>query len=217
VSRRTDPRRTRQPRRLTKRSNLYRKKHRPRIALSLTPDKGLKTGDLLHLQITAEAAATDDITIPDNAFGGFETHKKSLRIEPLPNQRRRFIFAIDLIALEPGEQTLPEITLRVVTGDGIVGGVRTESRKLKIESLLANEPDAKPKAPTQPVQVMQDDFTLLYILGGILAALLIALGTLALARWWRKRVKPAPPLHRRGRRGKSPSKSSNNCSETSQG
>jgi hypothetical protein len=168
-------------------------KHRPRIDLTLKPETGLKTGDLVHLRITAEAAADDDITIPDNAFGAFEVHKKDVRIESLPEQRKRFIFTIDLIALEPGEQTLPEITLRVVTGDGIVGGVQTKARKLRIESLLANEPDAKPKGPTKPVEVMQDDYTLLYVLGGILAAALVALLTLVAARWWRKRTKPSPP------------------------
>ena len=156
-------------------------KHRPRIDLTIKPKTGLKTGDLVHLQITAEAAAGNDITIPDNAFGAFEVYKKDVRIETLSKQRRKHIFTIDLIALEPGEQTLPEITLRVVTADGIVGGVQTKARKLKIESLLANEPDAKPKGPTQPVEVMQDDYILLYILGGILAAVLVALLTLVVA------------------------------------
>lgn len=169
------------------------KEHRPRIDLKIEPETGLKTGDVVHLRITAEAKAEDDITIPDNAFGAFETHKKELRIETLSNQRKRFIFTINLIALEPGEQTLPEITLRVVTKEGIVGSVQTKARKLKIESLLANEPDAKPKGPTKPVEVLQDDYTLLYILGGIVAAILVALLTLVAARWWRKRKKPAPP------------------------
>jgi hypothetical protein len=167
--------------------------HQPKIELSISPEKGLNTGDLVHIQITVDARATDDITIPDRSLGAFEAYKKGVRIEPLADKKQRFVFTLDLIALEPGEQTIPEITLRVVTGDGIVGGVKTQSRKVKINALLGNEPNAKPKEATQPVQVMQDDYTLLYVLGGLLAALLVALVTLLIARWWRKREKKLPP------------------------
>ncbi|MBN1652673.1 MAG: hypothetical protein JXA30_02740 [Deltaproteobacteria bacterium] len=169
------------------------KAHEPKVTLKINPKTGLKTGDLVKLQITADALATDDVTIPDDSFGSFEVHRKEARIEALSEQRQRFIFTIDLIALEPGEQTIPEITLRVVTADGVVGGVRTSAQKLKINSLLANEPDAKPKEATRPVQVMQDDYTLLYIAGGLLAALAVVLLTLGVARWWRRRAKPPLP------------------------
>jgi len=156
----------------------------------------VKTGDLIHLKIIADAKEGDDITVPDQKFGPFDIHEKHARIEAVHQGKQRFIFNIDLIAMQPGEQEIPPVELRVVTHKGIVGSVSTKSVSLTVRSRVANEPNAELKGPSKPVGVMQDDYTLLYVLGAIVGVILIALLTLLISRWWRirrKRSIPPPP------------------------
>lgn len=170
------------------------RQHRPKLTLKIQPKKGIVTGDLIHLQIVADATKGDDVTLPEQEFGVFEVHKKSVKIGPEPDSDRvLFTFTIDLLALEPGKHKIPKIAIRVVTKDGIIGRIETDPVPVTVTSLLANEPDAKLKEPTQPVTVMEDDYTILYIIGSLAAALVIALLTLFLARWWRRRIGKEPP------------------------
>jgi hypothetical protein len=98
------------------------------------------------------------------------------------------------LALEPGTHTFPGVKLRVVGPHGELGDVITEPKAVQVASLLANEPNAEPKAPSKPVIVMEDDYTLAWIGGGLLFAALIAGGTLLISRWLKRRPKPlAPP------------------------
>jgi hypothetical protein len=107
--------------------------------------------------------------------------------------RRTFVFDVDLLALEPGEHRLRSIVLRVVTKDGIVGEVALPELALPVKSLLGNEPNAAPKPETKPVVVMEDDYTWLYVGGGVLGAALIALCTWLVMRYLARRPRPAPP------------------------
>jgi hypothetical protein len=71
--------------------------------------------------------------------------------------------------------------------------VKTEPRSVEVSSLIANEPNAQPKPPTKPVSVIQDDYTLAWVGGGILAVAAIAALTLMVQRWLVRRPKPEPP------------------------
>ena len=64
-----------------------------------------------------------------------------------------------------GDAWTDPITLRVVTDSGVIGTIRTEARTVTVGALTANEPDAQPRPATAPVPVMQDDYTLAYLLG----------------------------------------------------
>lgn len=170
--------------------------HRPEVELRIEPRAGLMTGDPVHLTITVRLPEGDDVAIPRQAFGTFELHHQQHHDRPVEGGRREFVFEVTLLALEPGEHELPSLELRVVTADGTVGSVRTEPRIITIGSLLANEPDAEPRPPSAPLPVMQDDYTLAWILGAIAAILLTALITWLIARWWNRRPKrmaPPPP------------------------
>lgn len=167
--------------------------HRPRLALTLSPKEGLHTGDVLHVSLVADAQSGDHVTIADQSFAPFEIADKRARSEPGAAGRTRFIFELDFLALDPGDQALPPIELRVVTAAGVVGAVKTDARPVRVASVLGNEPNAEPKPPTQPVVVMQDDYTVLYILYAVLGALLVALVTFLVIRWWERRDKPLPP------------------------
>ena len=61
----------------------------------------------------------------------------------------------------------PRSTLRVVTKDNSIGTVKTESRPYKVQSLLANEPNAQPKVETKPVAVLEDNWLPMYIARGL--------------------------------------------------
>jgi hypothetical protein len=167
----------------------------PRISVELTP-KAIATGDVVHVSIKADAVQGDDVTIPEQSFAPFEIRKKRARVEPAQDGRQRFVFDIDLLAFDPGDHPLSPIELRVVTKDGFVGSTKTAPQPLKVTALLGNEPDAKLKPESKPVVVMQDDYRLLYVLGALLAAGLIALLTWFVSRYLQRRkelAKPPPP------------------------
>jgi hypothetical protein len=165
----------------------------PKVTTELTPKGKLMVGDLAKLVIRADALEGDDVAVPEQSFAPLEVHARRARVEPAKDGRQRFVFELELLALDPGRHAIDGVELRVVTKSGLVGSVRTEPLAIEVGSLLANEPNAQPKPETQPVVVMQDDYTLLYVLGGIALAGLIALVTWLLARYLQRRVKPAPP------------------------
>jgi hypothetical protein len=166
--------------------------HQPTITVRLTPEEGLATGDVLHLELTVEVPEGDDVNIPRQSYAPFELVGQD-HSESVVGGRRRFVFALDLLALQPGELVLPAIAVRVITADGVVGTVRTEPRTVVVASLVANEPDAQPRPPTEPVVVMQDDYTLAYVAGALVLMALTALLTWLLSRWWRARPREVPP------------------------
>ncbi len=175
-------------------------KSRPQLQQKLKPTTGIKTGDPVTLTIRAVAKKGDDVAVPKQSFAPFEVLERNVRVQPNASDAAHgtttFLFELKLLALDPGTHTVGPVKLRVVTKDGVVGFVSTHAREIKVGSLLANEPDAKPKPATKPVVVMQDDYTLAWVLGGIAAAFLGALLTLLLLRWWRKRARaqaPPPP------------------------
>jgi hypothetical protein len=167
--------------------------HVPKVATELTPKGKIAVGELAKLVIRADAREGDDVAVPEQSFAPLEVHARRARVEPARNGRQHFVFELQLLALDPGRHEVDGVELRIVTKSGLVGSVRTDKFAVEVGSLLANEPNAALKPETQPVVVMQDDYTLLYVLGGLLAAALIALVTWLLARYFQRRVKPAPP------------------------
>jgi hypothetical protein len=167
--------------------------HVPRLTIELAP-KSVMVGDLVKLTLHADALEGDDVAVPEQSFAPFEVHAKRSRIRPAKDGRVRHEFELDLLAFDPGRHELGPVELRVVTKDGLVGSVLTNDKlAVEVDSLLGNEPNAQLKPETDPVVVMQDDYTLLYIAGGLAAAALIALITWLVARYLQRRVKPVPP------------------------
>jgi hypothetical protein len=131
--------------------------HTPKLEMKVEPPNGVKLGDVVHIEITAEVPVGDDVTVADQSFAPFEVYKKQARVEPPSGDKQRFVFGLDLLAVETGDKALPAINLRVVTKDNSVGSVSTEPRPFKVQSLLANEPNAQPKLETKPVAVLEDN------------------------------------------------------------
>ena len=167
--------------------------HVPKVTLDREPKANVVTGDVVHVRIRADAPEGDDVTVPEQSFAPFELAARRAHPEPEKNGRRTFVFELDLLALEPGQHVLSAITLRVVTKGGVVGETTAPALPIEVKSLLANEPNAQPKPATKPVVVMQDDYTWLYVGGGLLGAALIALLTWFVMRWLARRPKVVPP------------------------
>jgi len=171
--------------------------HTPELGLRVEPPNGVKVGQVVRLEISALAALGDDVTVADQSFAPFEVYKKEARVEPPTGNKQRFVFNVELLALEAGDKPLPAVELRVVTKDNNVGMVQTEPRPFKVQSLIANEPNAQPKLETAPVVVLEDNWLPIYVLGGLAAAAAVAGLTLLAARYWRRRkaaaVPPPPP------------------------
>ena len=165
----------------------------PEMSITAAPGDGVMVGDLVTLTITAQGREGDDIAVPRQDFAPFEVHSTDLAEEPASGGGKKYTFTIALLAFEPGEHTVGPVRLRVVTADGTIGRVETDTVAVNVGSLLGNEPDAQPKPDTQPVPVMEEDYTLAWIAGGFGAALVLALIMFFVARWWAKRERPAPP------------------------
>jgi hypothetical protein len=163
----------------------------PEVESRLEPSAGLATGDAFTVVIRVRNEhPDDDVTVPRQSFGPYEVLDKA-QVET--EDERAHEFRIRLLALAPGSEPVPGVRLRVVTHDGVIGHVRTDPLPVSIASLLANEPNAEPKPPTEPVEVRQRDYTLAWVLAAIGAMLLTALVTLLVARWWRRRPRPVAP------------------------
>ena len=165
---------------------------RPRILVSVTPNKGLSVGDPIALKIEATVKKGVQISVPEQSLAPFESVARRSQVEAA-GAEPKFVFELDLIALEPGELSIPGLTLRVVGDDGTLAEVKTAPQPVSVSSLIANEPNAEPKPATKPVTVIQDDYTSLYIALGILGIAAIAGLTILIQRWLARRPKALPP------------------------
>ncbi len=164
----------------------------PTLQTSLTPTSGLKTGDLITLKISALAKPGIDLAVPEQELKPFELLDKRSSILT-KDGGRQFSFELDLLILEPGNHTVPALTVRVVGPKGELAELKTTAKTVSVSSMLANEPNALPRPVTKPVVVMQDDYTLAYVGGGIVATAVIIAITILVQRWLKRRPKTLPP------------------------
>jgi hypothetical protein len=164
---------------------------KPRLALTLAP-ASVAVGEVLKVKLEAVVPSGVDVNVPEQPLAPFEVLDRRARSEPAGDQQR-FVFELDLLALEPGTLTLPALLVRVVGPKGELGEVHTETRNVVVKSALANEPNAQAKPATAPRVVIEDDYTLAWVLGSLGAAALVALITLLLQRWLSRRPKVLPP------------------------
>lgn len=163
----------------------------PNVKSALTPAT-IGVGEVAKLKIEVDAPANVQITLPEQPFGGLELADRKLSTEA-SGDRVRTIYELDLLAFEPGSLQVPALTLRYVGPLGELDEGHTEPHALTVVSPLANEPNAEPKPPSKPVSVVQDDYTLAWIGLALLAVALVALATLYISRWLKRREKVLPP------------------------
>jgi hypothetical protein len=165
---------------------------RPKVEVSVEPKRGLVVGDTVSLCVTVHAKPGVEVSVPEQSVAPFELLARD-SASVGEGDAKALTFTLSLLALDPGTQTLPALTLRVVGPKGELFELKTPEQKVEVGSLLANEPNAEPKPPSKPVVVMEDDYTLAWIGGGVLFAALVAVATLLIARWLKRRPKAQPP------------------------
>lgn len=166
--------------------------HRPSVSVRLEPAATIPTGSLVRVHLTVTAAPGDDVTVPSQSFAPLELHSRRVT-ERTVRGRTESHFVLELLALAPGDVTLEPISLRVLTADGLVGSVATERISLRVTSVIANEPNAQPRGPTRPRELMEENLIPLYMMGVVALMLLGAVLALMLRRWLARRPKPVPP------------------------
>ena len=171
----------------------------PTIALGQEPSIALDApvettiGDAIDVILTVTAAASDDVAVPEQSFEPFEILGKKLTVAPSPDgTSKTFTFELQLLCFDAGVHELGPIRVRVTSAGGDLVELDSNSSRIEVRSLLANEPDAQLKPPSQPAVIEQDDYRLLLILGALLALAIGALLAWLFMRWWQKRDRPEP-------------------------
>lgn len=160
-----------------------------RVVLEAPLDAQL--GDPIDVILEVTTAESDDVAIPEQSFGPFEVFDKSVHVAVDPNgTTRTFRFELRLLCFELGTHTLGPLEIRVTTPNGELRYLKTDVRTIEVRSVFGNEPNAQLLPLTDPVVVEQDDYTLLWILGALLAMGLGGLVTWLVLRWWRERERP---------------------------
>lgn len=175
--------------------------HLPTPKLTITPAKGVKTGQLVHVSVHVMAQPNDRLVAIPPQFTPLEVHAKT-HTHTKADNRIKHEFRFDLLPLAPGFFSIPSIEIQVLSASGNVGSIQTSAQTIQVQAWLANEPQAKLKGVakhdiSKPVSVWQDDYTLVWVGGGLLALLLAGLLALALHRFWKARQRtltpPSPP------------------------
>ncbi|MDD5307925.1 MAG: hypothetical protein PHU25_11445 [Deltaproteobacteria bacterium] len=167
----------------------------PAVKVKAVPDE-VKVGGLVSLEITVRRRAEDRVHLPAEAsFDGLFVQGKDQRASEPKDGWVNETLVIRLVPFEPREYVIPAQALSVVDPNGHVGEVATNEVRVRVKSLIANEPEPKLKEDKGPgVKVLEKDYTALYVLAALAAAGLVVVLTL-LGRWlWgRYRPRPVPP------------------------
>lgn len=165
--------------------------HMPEMSIELDATD-VMTGDLAPVVFEVRAQTGDEVTIPqEQNLEPFELLDTDVQTQQEGGQEVQR-FRLDLLALEPGEHTLT-LQVRVLTEDGELAIIEAPPLRIRVGSHIANEPNAEPRPPTQPVTVMEEDPTLYWVMGILGVILVTALLTWLFLRWWKKREKAAAP------------------------
>lgn len=174
----------------------------PTVAARIDRVEGvaIHVGDSLTLTVTAVSRRGTPVNLPNvldltpfSMLAGADARSESEK--DLGDGHVRHEFALKIAAYEPGDLVVPAIEVTYLGPSGDVRQTRTQPIRVKIASLIANEPEPALKEGAPPVTVWKRDLTLVYIAGGLLAAGLGALITWMIVRKLRQKivVRPGPP------------------------
>ncbi len=164
----------------------------PTIAVRVDKSEA-NVGDKIAFSITSVGPRAMPVVLPANLdLEPFSELGRNLEETDLGDGKMRREFTLGVAAYEPGSFEIPAVELTYFGPDGTVRSVRTQAIPFTVKSLIANEPEPKLKDNADPVPVIQRDYLLLYIAGGLGAAVLGAIIALLIRRHLRAR-RPAPP------------------------
>jgi hypothetical protein len=144
-----------------------------------------------------ERHAGDRVHLPaDTSFGTLELVGKEMVTEQPVDGRVKDIYKLTLLALAPGETEIPALPFAAVLAGGEVVRLDTRARTIKVIDPTAGAAEKEPRDIAPVVDVYQEDFTLLYVLGALLAlALIVIVVRYLVVNWerWHPRAALAPP------------------------
>jgi hypothetical protein len=150
-------------------------------------------GDAIAFTITSIGPRAMPVVLPANLdLAQFSELSRTLEEKDLGDGKMSRAFNLKIAGYEPGSFEIPSVELTYFGQDGTVKSVRTQPIPFTISSLIANEPEPKLKDNAASLPVIQRDYLLVYIAGGLLAAGLGAVIALIVRRRLRNR-RPAPP------------------------
>jgi hypothetical protein len=155
------------------------------VTLKVRHRKGVSANLPLHLELgkfseLSRSDASREIRAKEE--GGF------------PEVERTFVLRV--AAYELGELTLPPVEVTALGPGGELISLKTEPLPIKIQSVLRNEPDPRPRDLEPPVPVYQRTWWLIYTLAAlvlVVATVIITLVVRSHLRTRRERMKPPPP------------------------
>lgn len=165
----------------------------PPFEVTLEP-RELKIGQQAVLRIAFRHSGELTLRLPEGAsFGKLELIDKQHDFERDGEGRLLGeVFRFTLAGFEAGEVELPGLPFFYVDAQGREDRLEVPGTKVRIRSLLENDPDQELAAARPPLPVVVEDLTLLY-LAGVLGALLLGLLIgLLVYRAWRRRPQVAP-------------------------
>jgi hypothetical protein len=150
-------------------------------------------GELAKLKLEVDAPSSMQVAVSEQPMGSLELVHRDVQAEE-HDGRTRTTVTLSLLTFEPGEVTIPALSVRAIAQNGEFEHLESTPQKLRVSSLIANEPNAEPKGLTKPITVEQDDYTLAWVGLALLGAVVVALSTLYTARYLRNRPVPPAPL-----------------------
>jgi hypothetical protein len=155
------------------------------VTLRVRHRKGVSANLPLHLELgkfseLSRSDSTREIKAAEE--GGF------------PEVERTFVLRV--AAYDLGELILPPVEVTALGPGGELISLKTEPLPIKIQSVLRNEPDPRPRDLEPPVQVFQHTWWLIYTLVAlvlVVTTVIITLVVLRHLRTRRERMKPPPP------------------------
>ena len=168
----------------------------PTVAARLQAGDAVHVGDAVTLVVTAISRRNVPVNLPGALdLGAFTVLDHKDAEQDLGDGRLRHEFTLTIAAYEPGEKEIPAIEVTYLGKNGDVRTARTQPVPVKVTSLIANEPEPALKEAANPVVVMEENWLLIYLAAGLLAAALGALVTWLVVRRLRARIaaRPGPP------------------------
>jgi hypothetical protein len=169
----------------------------PTVTARLDAREGaIHVGDPITFVITAIGRRTVPVNLPGTMdLGALSVLDRKEAEHDLGDGRLRHEFTLTLAAYEPGQREIPAVEVTYLGKGGEVRTARTTPVPVKITSLIANEPEPALKDAAPPVQVLEENLLLIYVVAGLLAAALGGLCTWLVVRRLRARAaaRPGPP------------------------
>jgi hypothetical protein len=167
---------------------------RPTIESWIEGDDRVALGHTLTLRVVIRHRPGDRIHLPaDTSFGDLHLVDKELETRRTEEGLAVDDYEITLLALSPGEAELPALEFGGVLEGGEAVRLATPARHVSVTDPTADAESDEPRDIAPVVDVYQEDYTLLYVGGALLAVVLIVLLVRYIVKNW-DRWHPRGPL-----------------------